>query len=56
MTIIGLETNDAKAKVKIFTKFKNNERGPLMFDPAEAKFVPSKHDIFGTKCHILRKI
>ena len=42
--------------LKIFTSFTNNKRGPLIYDPAEAKFVPSEHHIFGEKkCQLVKE-
>ena len=41
--------------LKTFTNFTNNKRGPLIYDPAEAKFVPSEHHIFDEKNVNLQK-
>ena len=41
--------------LKIFTNITNNERGPLMYDPTEAKFVPSEHHTFGEKMLTCKK-
>ena len=50
----GLD-HQTQMMLKIFTNITNNERAPLMYDPAEAKFVPSEHHTFGKKMLTCKK-